>query len=120
MLFAGDGSEAWHVRVDLIAPDGDGSRVARVAEAFRHVLGGRREDRGAGVDQGIGVEGQPVIGLTFWVHADDIGTAATTALTTARGASASVDVGPEYYAVTLVPRKAIVVPEGEHEIWMPD
>jgi hypothetical protein len=66
------------------------------------------------MDQGTGVEGQPVIGLVFWVRADDVGAAAVTALQTARLAGSVADVGPEYYDVSLVPRSAILVPEEEH------
>jgi hypothetical protein len=72
------------------------------------------------VDQGTGVEGQPVIGLVFWVRADDVGAAAVTALQTARLAGSVADVGPEYYDVSLVPRSAILVPEEEHNIENPD
>ena len=49
--------------VDLIAPDEAGSRVGPVADALRATLQGRHSGpgHGAGVDQGIGVEGQPEI-----------------------------------------------------------
>lgn len=122
MLYAGEGSELWHARVDLIAPDGDGSRVGSVAEALRSNLPGTDEGRGrgAGVDQGIGVEGQPVVGLTFWVRAEDIGDAARTALEVARRSSAAAGVGPDYYDVALVPRSAVVVPWEEHSIRIVD
>jgi hypothetical protein len=72
------------------------------------------------VDQGTGVEGQAVIGLSFWVRADDLGGAALTALETARRAGAAAEVGPDYYDVSLVPRSSVVVPEAEHEMWMID
>jgi hypothetical protein len=122
MLHAGDGVHAWHVRVDLIAPDNDGARVGLVADALRQQLQGTHEGRGwgAGVDQGTGVEGQAVIGLSFWVRADDLGGAALTALETARRAGAAAEVGPDYYDVSLVPRSSVVVPEAEHEMWMID
>lgn len=122
MLFAGDGSELWHVRVDLLAPDRDPSRVSVVADELRRGLRGAHEGRGggAGVDQGIGVEGQPVVGLTFWVRADDVGSAAVTALETARRAGSAASVGPDYYDVSLVPSSAIRVPLDQHTVDMPD
>lgn len=122
MGVAGDGPDLWHVRVDLIAPDGDGSRVGPVAEALRADLPGEDEgpELGAGVDQGIGVEGQPVLGLTFWVRAVDVGAAAMTALETARRAGSVVGVGPAYYDVSLVPQDAVVVSWEDHEVHMVD
>ena len=62
------------------------------------------------VDQGTGVEGQPVLGLSFWVRAEEVGAAATTALKTARRAGSAVDAGPDYYDITLVPRSAVLLP----------
>ncbi|MGH9014007.1 MAG: hypothetical protein ACRDZ1_08755 [Acidimicrobiia bacterium] len=61
-----------------------------------------------------------MLGLTFWVRADDVGAAARTALELARRAGAVADVGPDYYDITLVPRDAVVVPWEDHEIRMPD
>jgi hypothetical protein len=122
MRFAGNGSDSWHVRVDLLAPDDDGTRVGRVAEALRSSLYGEdgHPGHGAGVDQGTGVEGQPVIGLTFWVRADDLGAAALTALETARRAGANADVGPAYYDVSLVPQAAVARLGKDHTIPMVD
>jgi hypothetical protein len=122
MRLAGEGPELWHVRVDLIAPDDDGSRVGPVVEALRADLHGEDEgpELGAGVDQGIGVEGQPVLGLTFWVRAVDVGTAAATALKTARRAGSVAGVGPAYYDLSLVPRNAVVVSWEDHEVHMVD
>jgi hypothetical protein len=108
--------------VDLIAPDNDGSRVSRVAEALRASLDGEDDGPGlgSGVDQGIGVEGQPVLGLTFWVRADDVGSAARSALGVARRAGAVGGVGPDYYDVALVPKSAVVGPREQHTIRMVD
>jgi hypothetical protein len=122
MHFAGDGEHLWHVRVDLIAPDDDGRRVTPVAEELRRLL--HDDERigrgGGGADQGRGSEGRPVVGLTFWVKADDLGAAAVTALETARRAGSAAEVGPDYYDVSLVPRSAIPMPEDEHTIDMVD
>jgi hypothetical protein len=122
--WAGDGSELWHVRVDLIAPDGEGWRVSAAHAELMTLLaddGAPTQGYGAGVDQGIGVEGQPVIGLSFWVRADDVSGAAATALATARAAAGSKDIaGPDYYDVVLVPRTAVLMPPDQHELRMPD
>ena len=122
MLFVGKGRELWHCRVDLIAPDDDGRRVSRAAQGLRPLLRGENTGpgHGYGVDQGKGDEGQPVLGLTFWVKADEVGPAASTALATARQAGASADAGPEYYNVTLVPRSAILMRADDHAIDMAD
>jgi hypothetical protein len=61
-----------------------------------------------------------VVGLTFWVRADDVGGAATTALATAREAGRMAQAGPDYYDVSLVPRSAVLMPEEEHTIDMLD
>lgn len=61
-----------------------------------------------------------MVGLTFWVQADDLAAAATTALATARTAGEAAEIGPGYYDVTLVPRDAIVVPWEDHTVRMPD
>jgi hypothetical protein len=65
------------------------------------------------------VEGQPVLGLSFWVWADDVGAAATHALQTATSAGAVAHVGPQFYDVVVVPRTAVVMPVGEHDITLP-
>jgi hypothetical protein len=111
------------VRVDLIAPDGDGSRVALAHESLLPVLvydDGAGGHPGSGIDQGIGHEGRPVIGFTFCVRADDVGSAATTGLAVAQAAGAAAGVGPEFYDVVVVPHSAIVVPLDEFDIPMPD
>ena len=61
-----------------------------------------------------------MLGLTFWVRADDVGAAARTALDTARRAGATADVGPGYYDVALVPFEAVVAPWADHSIRMVD
>jgi hypothetical protein len=122
MRWVGEGSELWHVRVDLLAPDDDSSRVSDARRSLLRLL--VETDGGAGyqaaVDQGTGVEGQAVLGLSFWVRADDVGSAATVALSTARSAAAGGLAGPEFYDVVVVPRSAVRVPEDEHHLPMPD
>ena len=122
MLTAGEGGELWHARVDLFTPDGDGSRVSLVAGALAGLLAGEKSGVGLGygVDQGIGVEGRPVVGLTFWVRARDIGSAAVTALQTARQAGVAAQAGPDCHDVTLVPHSAVYMPVEEHTVRMPD
>jgi hypothetical protein len=87
--WAGEGRHLWSVRVDLIAPDGDGSRVAVAHESLFGLLvhdDGPGGHPGSGFDQGIGREGRPVIGFTLPVRADDGGRAATTGLAIAQAA----------------------------------
>jgi hypothetical protein len=121
--WAGEGRRLWSVRVDLIAPDGDGSRVAIAHESLLGLLvhdDGVGGHPGSGIDQGIGHEGRPVIGFTFYVRADDVGSAATTGLAVAEAAGPAAGVGPEFYDVVVVPHSAIVVPLDEFEIPRPD
>ncbi len=117
----GHGLNLWHVRVDLIAPDHDGRRVEPTAEALAALLTQPDGDDHlvTGVDQGIGVEGQAVLGLSFWVWANDVGAAATLALQTAKSAGAVAVVGPTFYDVVVVPRTAVVMPCDGHDINMP-
>jgi len=121
MSSVGHGLNLWHVRVDLIAPDADGWRVEPTAEALAVLL--TQPDSGdrlaTSIDQGIGVEGQPVLGLSFWVWADDVGAAATRALQTAISAGAVAGVGPHFYDVVVVPRTSVVVAVDGHDINMP-
>jgi hypothetical protein len=122
MQAAGTGWELWRVRVDLFAADGDGIRVAGAAEALRSILDddGGPGDGGVGADQGLGVTHRPVVGLLFWVRADDVGTAASVALEVARRAGADHGVGPELYDVTVIPRQAVVLPDDPLYPSMPD
>ncbi len=118
----GSGTALWRVRVDLFARDGDGRRVSGAVGTLREVL----EDDGdpthadVGGDQGLGVTMRPVVGLLFWVRADDVGGAAATAVETARRAGADHGVGPELYDVTVIPREAVARPGDVHYPPMPD
>jgi hypothetical protein len=121
--WAGDGRNLWSVRVGLIAPDGDGSRVAVAHESLFGLLVHDDSAGGPpaqGFDQGIGHEGRPVIGLTLCVRADDVGSAATTRLAVAQAAGGAAGVGPEFYDLVVVPHSAIVVPLDEFDIPTPD
>jgi len=121
--WVGDGSELWRVRVDLFAEDGDSQRVQAAAESLRSLL---REDereptRGdAGADQGLGITSRPVVGLLFWVRADDVGRAAKVAVETAQRAGAACGVGPDLYDVTVIPRDAVALPDDPGYPSMPD
>jgi hypothetical protein len=56
-----------------------------------------------------------VIGLVFWVRADEVGEAARLAVETARRAGAESGVGPELYDVIVSPSTAVRHPgEGDH------
>jgi hypothetical protein len=121
--WTGEGRHLWSVRVDLIAPDSDGSRVALAHESLLRLLvhdDGAGGHSGSGIDEGIGHEGRPVIGFTFCVRADDVGSAATTGLAVSQAVGTAAGVGPEFYDVVVVPHSAIVVSLDEFDIPMPD
>jgi hypothetical protein len=101
------------VRVDLFAVDDQSSRVAaahRNLEALLKEEGGVAIG-GVGVDQGLGAMERPVVGLLFWVRADDVGGAAMTAVDTAIRAGLPAGVGPDLYDVTVVPLDAVSLPD---------
>lgn len=122
MKWIGEGAELFSVRVDLVAPDGTNRWVTPVAEALveRLVFSGGTERSLAGVDQGRGHEGAPVVGLTFLLRADDFAGAATLAVETACAAGADAGVTGPVYDVVLVPEETVVLPPEERVIPMPD
>lgn len=122
MKWVGVGPELFSVRVDLVAPDGDSQWVGLLADALIRQLpfGDGRDRAFAGVDQGRGHEGSPVVGLTFMVRATDFGGAAQQAIDTALAAGADAGLRGRVYDVVLVPEDALVLPEAEREIPMPD
>jgi hypothetical protein len=111
MHWVGDGSELWGVRVDLFAPDRDGASVAEAHDALQREL--TASDDAATrpgevtADQGTGIAGRPVIGLSFWVRADDVGQAARTAVETARHAGTDSGVGTDLYDIVVIPNAAM-------------
>src|SRR5436305_8763183 len=109
--WVGDGTRLWRVRVDLFAPDSESSRVPATHEALQRELtetdGAVRPWGDSAADQGRGIEGRPVIGLVFWVRADDVGTAASLAVEAARRAGAESGAGPELYEVVVLPSTAV-------------
>lgn len=108
--------------MDLFAEDGEPSRVTAPAEALGVLLtaGDGGDDDGYATDQGTGVAGRPVVGLLFWVAADEVGVAATLAVDTATRAGAGCGAGPELYDVVVVPRSAVVLPRDASYPSMPD
>ena len=124
VYWVGDGSELWRVRVDLFAPDHDGARVVATHEALQGQL--TRTDRevrrpgDSAADQGLGLEGRPVVGLLFWVRADEIGQAATLAAETARHAGAESGVGRELYDVVVIPYASVADRYDPHYPRQPD
>lgn len=114
------------MRVDLIVPDGSPApSLSRTKAASIAVLElPESDDSGGlaqiGIDQGIGHEGQPVMGFTFCVRADDVGDAATLGVETAQRAGSAVGVGPAFYDVVVVPHSALVVTLDQLDIPMPD
>jgi hypothetical protein len=115
MRAAGEGPDLYSVRVDLFTEVAEPNLVVSdCADALCDVLGipRRKWQRGEiGVDRGIGTEGRPVIGFLFWVRGDDIGSAARTALATARAAGSGFMVGPGFFDVSLVPLDSVVLSE---------
>lgn len=80
MRWAGEGRELWRVRVDLFAEVRDARRqVSGISRTLSRLLEGTDGDARSfvGVDQGTGAASHPVIGLLFWVRANDVGSAAT-------------------------------------------
>jgi hypothetical protein len=122
MRWAGVGSELWRVRVDLFAESKNPRRqINNVAKVLSSLLtsndGYPKPD--IGLDQGTGATGRPVVGLLFWVRADDVGGAATTAVEIARRAGENDGVGPELYDVVVIPRAAVVLPQDPRYPQMP-
>jgi hypothetical protein len=144
--WAGAGAELWRVRVDLFAdPPGPTHRQAELprrlgwthvdspvasqmksvrARLIEQLIGSDGDtvtDRGdIGLDQGTGAADRSVIGLLFWVRADDVGQAAATAVAVARRAGEQDGVGPELYDVTVIPRAAVSFPGDPEYPRMPD
>lgn len=118
----GEGAELFSVRVDLVAPDETSRWVTPVAEALteRLVFSGGTERSLAGVDQGRGHEGVPVVGLTFLLRADDFAGAARLAVETASAAGSDAGVTGRVYDVVLVPEETLTLPAEERVIPMPD
>ena len=118
MHWVGRGSELWRVRVDQFAADGASDRVSATHQALQRELtetdGAVRPWGDSAADHGRGIEGQPVIGLVFWVRADEVGQAASLAVETARRAGAETGVGPELFDVSVFPSTSVRWPgEGD-------
>jgi hypothetical protein len=122
--WVGEGSGLWRVRVDLFAEHDDGARVRTAHQALKRQLtfdDGEADMVGAsGADQGIGIEGRPVVGLLFWVRADDVGLAAKTAVETACRAGTESGLGSELYDVVVIPSAAVASPDDPAYPRMPD
>jgi hypothetical protein len=121
MRWAGEGSDLWRVRVDLFSDRDD--RVSKAHQALQRLLTSGDEARlpgEVGADQGIGIEGRPVVGLLFWVRADDVGLAARTAVETACRAGTESGLGSDLYDVVVIPNAAVVSPDDPWYPRMPD
>jgi hypothetical protein len=110
--WTGQGKDLWRVRVDLFAASTSPGLVSGTFDRLRALLteGDGGEQDLVGADQGLGITQRPVVGLLFWVRADDEGSAATTAVAAARAAGSGGGVGPELYDVTVIPQEAVVLP----------
>ena len=118
MRWVGDGTDLWRVRVDLFAERREPVRrqVNGVYERLSGMLtesdGDATTDPGViGVDEGTSFTRRNVIGMVFWVRADDAGAAAMRAIDVARDAGATEGAGPEFYDVIVIPRAAVVFPD---------
>jgi hypothetical protein len=124
LRWVGEGSALWRVRVDLFAEDRDGARVRAAHQALERQLtfddGEASVSGTSGADQGIGIEGRPVVGLLFWVRADDVGRAAETAVETAARAGAEGGLGSDLYDVVVIPSAAVANPDDPAYPRMPD
>jgi hypothetical protein len=122
MRSVGEGSSLWRVRVDLFAADDSGERVDRCTHAMDALLvNDEGVGSGVGVDQGTGITRRPVVGLSFWVRANDVGSAATTAVDAAtRAGAAAGGVGPDLYDVVVIPENAVARPDDPGYPDMPD
>jgi hypothetical protein len=122
--WVGNGSELWRVRVDLFTADSDATRVVAAHEALQRQLTASdeaaRQPGETGADQGTGLEGRPVAGLSFWVRADDVGQAARTAVETAQRAGTESGVGTALYDVVVIPEAAVARPDDPSYPRMPD
>jgi hypothetical protein len=123
MRWVGHGSELWRVRVDLFTADSDSGRVPTTHQALQRELietdGAARPWGDSAADQGRGVEGDPVVGLSFWVRADELGAAASLAVQTARRAGAKSGVGPELFAVSVFPSTSVRSPGAADPAYLP-
>jgi hypothetical protein len=120
--WVGEGPELFSARVDLTAPDDDARWVRLVAASLMQRLPFSNGTGRAliGVDQGRGHEDAPVVGLTFLLRATDFAGAARLAVETAVAAGADAGLTGKVYDVVLVPEDALVLPEEERRIPMPD
>ena len=121
--WVGDGSALWRVRVDLFADDDEAHRVVACIEDLRTLVTGTdgiEDQHAVAADQGLGVTDRPVVGLLFWVRADEVGQAASLAVHTARRAAEGHGVGPELYDVTVIPKDAVAMPGDPQYPQMPD
>jgi hypothetical protein len=73
-----------------------------------------------GVDQGLGHEGLPVVGLTFPLRASGSGDAARLAVATATVAGVDAGITGRVDDVVLVLEDTLVLPVSERTIPMPD
>jgi hypothetical protein len=107
------GEDLWRVRVDLFVDEADADSFDAMAERLGSRLTGdnKPEDPGEfAIDHGLGVTARPVLGLLFWVRADDVGGAARSAVDAARSAASECGMTFDLYDVTLIPAQAVVLP----------
>lgn len=107
----------------MFVPDDTAKWVSIASQGLRPLLTDEegRVPRGAcGVDQGLGVAKRPVVGLLFWVRADDVGRAALVAVETARRALTGHLENAALYDVTVIPEAAVAREDDPLYPAMPD
>jgi hypothetical protein len=120
MRTIGRGSGAWRVRVDLFANETEPRSVEALFDGLVRLSEGDPEREDVGIDQGLGVTDRPVTGFLFWVRADDVGHAATTAVEIARQVGSAHGVSPDLFDVTVIPEQAVIRPQDPAYPDMPD
>lgn len=104
-------------------PDDTAKWVSIASEGLRPLLTGSDEGMEGGsygVDQGVGLAARPVVGLVFWVRADDVGRAAQHAVETGRRALADHVPAAGLYDVTVIPEDAVATEDDPLYPPMPD
>jgi len=107
----------WRLRVDLFAPE-EQDVQGRLAQALISRLAGFDNPRllvAVGVDSGTGMpEGRPLLGATFWIKADTIGSAVQLGVGLVKESFHDVSQDDfRIYDVVVVPNAAVTVPVPE-------
>lgn len=110
----GTGAEFWRVRAVVLAAGATQHDMSALVDRLRGRLGEQPEDSDGwrvGGEFGTGETGEETIGASFWVAADDVGSAAATAVETLTiECEALTGRSHLLYEVLVVPHTATVSP----------